>query len=247
MTVTGVVLTTVVLFFVFIFPTISKGNLNESTQTEQYLTDLTARVLPSQFNNYNCAFGTFVISSSILNKTGFVNTTHVYDSRFNVDDLTLEPNSNATMTFLVKNIKPYDGELINNTSNFIHYENVTVPQKSTWKNSTLSNGTVVPGFQACYKTPLDEQYGGQECYGGPGLLPPSTITINAMMYNHTGVTISFVPQYEMLEINKSITVEATIHTSTNAVKGTYSVTAPRGFCEGGVPFLLTIGEKPFSP
>jgi len=69
---------------------------------------------------------------------------------------------------------------------------------------------------------------------------------SSLSTTHEGITVSFMPQSEVLQYNSSSTIKADIAIDSNALVGTYWFTFHPGPCFGPNMSLITIGDKPYN-
>lgn len=203
--------------------------------------------------DFSCPAPGFYTQTKILKINGFYGVYH-NSTNERTDTYVLEPGHAGSITYVISGhaIK-YEGPKppamviknqteISNDVIYIHHKVVTIPQtvKTTYQIS--SNGSKVPYYWACYKTPIDEQYGGEECYGSPGPTPSDHITMDAMLYTHPGIDVAYQPKSEIISNNQTATVTATISSASDAPTGTYWIILSPGQCNGGQVLLLDVAN-----
>jgi hypothetical protein len=128
-------------------------------------------------------------------------------------------------------------QTITNNAMFSYGEKKTVHQNVTEKQIVLENGTVVTGFEACYKHP---QSSAIVCRSGIGSKPSEEVDVELIHNDHLGVEVSFEPKSVTLGYNSSKIITATITTTQDAPHKAYMFSLSPGKCNGGLVIPLVI-------
>ena len=203
--------------------------------------------------DFSCPAPDFFTQTQILKINGFYGVYH-NSTNDRSDTYVLEPRHAGTITYTIYGRAiQYEGTRpphlvirnqteISNDAAYIHHQVITIPQTVRVTSTIEQNGKMVPYYWVCHNSTNGyPNGGGEECYGGPESVPPSDhVTIDAMLYSHPGIDVTFTPQSEIISHNETVTVSATISAASGAPTGTYWIILPPGQCNGGQILLVAV-------
>lgn len=183
---TILILIIIVIFGSFYFLQKSTKVTTTTTTSTSTTTAVSAQpeIFPGTLNSAACPVFIVPMYGSITNASGFgiYNISNAFNNTST--DYVLAPGNEGTITYEIYRGSPISGfnqtlvnisaeENLTNDAELYHGENFTVEQNVTSANITLSNGTVVPGYGACYVFPGQGIPASQtnSCVIVPGTVP----------------------------------------------------------------------------
>lgn len=236
---------------IFVPVELKENTIQDISEAPSCVTNIKNQTIDAGYGSHSCNIPDFYTPTKILKISGFYGVYH-NSTNDRIDTYILEPGHSGAIEYSItgKALR-YEGSKppgtviknqteISNYTAFIHHQLVTVPQTVRMSYHTEPNGTKIPYYTVCHQS-SPYPNGGMECSSGPLPSKPSDqITMDAMMYSHPGVDISYQFPSRIINDNQTITVVANVSVASDASTGTYWVILSPGMCVGGQELLLEI-------